>query len=776
MPLRLLDHKDNAAGQLNSSISAVTTTIILKSGEGANFPAPFKGAATSGGSAIALNSTGIGASGIAAGDFIENVTDGSFAVVLTVNTNDIVTTPLKGGSGNTWDNSDEWRVNAFVGTLIQYDTDGTTILKREKVLVEARSTDTLTVERGHDGSSAQSFDADDYFYQFVVAESLNNVTDVLSEMIQYTKANADDIATRITVDSSEIYGADSVGTDAYAVTLNPAPTSLTAGMVVNVKIGTTNVGPCTLNVNGLGAVSIKRADGNDPDNGDLIAGQIASFIYDGTNWQLRSPIANLPPTEFSTTEKIMTLSKDTLGGKVVSINSSGEIESCAPTSLTAKGSTTATGGGAAGSDVGHRRMFRLSPTKILAAYLTDMGGNDDILLTVFTVDPTDGSITSQDSSLSVNMTTNIQPQGWDIDVIDESTAIVVVNDAGTLKGFIASSLDGTPAIGSAQSLGSGVSSSGIGVKVRDASNAFIIKQTASTGLQTIALSISGSTITAGTTDTFVSDASNVLYVGTIERYVGTDFYCVWYKNNTAGTYHAVACEYDDATHQFDNVGTPITLDAVYAAIGAELRQVTDTCVVACSRRSGTGSYVYLRTITRSGTTLTENAATQLAHDATLNNTYPTLEMLSSHHGIAVYDAGATGIGRLQLFEVSQGTEDTVTLIDTYLDLGSGNTHASACLLTRNTLLVQYYQPTNFVGAPVTFEDNLDLHIGVLQADALDGGTEKVTFNGYEDGFSGLVAGTKYQVAYSGDVTDETTANGWPEIMKAVTTTAGIVRD
>lgn len=191
-----LAHEDNVQGQLNAGISAATTSIPLKSGEGASFPTTYGGAATSVGDGENLNSTGIGASGIASGDLIENVTDGSVAVVLTVSTNAITTTALRGGSDNTWEDADEWAVNRFVITLIQYDTDGSTILKREKVLIDSRSTDTLIVNasgRGYDGSVAQTFSADDYVYQFWTSASADGINSMLSQMLIDIQSNLDDI-------------------------------------------------------------------------------------------------------------------------------------------------------------------------------------------------------------------------------------------------------------------------------------------------------------------------------------------------------------------------------------------------------------------------------------------------------------------------------------------------------------------------------------------------------------------------------------------------------
>ncbi len=173
----LLSTKDNAYGRLNSGISAATLSIPLQSGQGANFPQPYNGTCTSGGTSTTLNCTGILATigAGAVGKFIRNITDGSVAFILTVSTNSLTTTPLYSGSNNTWNNSDAWRIDEFVITLAAVSTSSygvQSITSSEQALVIARSTDTLTVAtggRGYNSTSAASFLAGDYVYLFVTS-------------------------------------------------------------------------------------------------------------------------------------------------------------------------------------------------------------------------------------------------------------------------------------------------------------------------------------------------------------------------------------------------------------------------------------------------------------------------------------------------------------------------------------------------------------------------------------------------------------------------------
>ena len=94
---------------------------------------------------------------------------------------------------------------------------------------------------------------------------------------------------------THIYAASATGTDAYAVTFATQYTAYNAGLMVNVKVDVANTGACTLNVDGLGAKSIKKISqvGKvDLEDNDLIANAIWSMIYDGTDFILLTPTAN----------------------------------------------------------------------------------------------------------------------------------------------------------------------------------------------------------------------------------------------------------------------------------------------------------------------------------------------------------------------------------------------------------------------------------------------------------------------------------------------------
>jgi len=85
------------------------------------------------------------------------------------------------------------------------------------------------------------------------------------------------------------YALDTGTTNAFVVTLDPPITSYTPGLCLSFKAANTNFGASTLNVNGLGAITItKFTTTNNLTTADILSGSIATVMYDGTYFQLIS--------------------------------------------------------------------------------------------------------------------------------------------------------------------------------------------------------------------------------------------------------------------------------------------------------------------------------------------------------------------------------------------------------------------------------------------------------------------------------------------------------
>lgn len=81
------------------------------------------------------------------------------------------------------------------------------------------------------------------------------------------------------------YIASATGNDSYAITVAPAPTAYVAGQKFTFKADVANTGTATLNVNSLGAVTIKKNVSDNIETGDIKANSIVTVVYDGTNFQ-----------------------------------------------------------------------------------------------------------------------------------------------------------------------------------------------------------------------------------------------------------------------------------------------------------------------------------------------------------------------------------------------------------------------------------------------------------------------------------------------------------
>jgi len=75
--------------------------------------------------------------------------------------------------------------------------------------------------------------------------------------------------------------------DTYTASLTPAITAYTTWMLIRIKFDTANTWACSINLNTLGAKSIKLIDWTDPLDWDIAAWITYEFIYDGTNFVLQ---------------------------------------------------------------------------------------------------------------------------------------------------------------------------------------------------------------------------------------------------------------------------------------------------------------------------------------------------------------------------------------------------------------------------------------------------------------------------------------------------------
>jgi len=91
--------------------------------------------------------------------------------------------------------------------------------------------------------------------------------------------------------NNEFNYASASGTNALTASMRIAPSSYVTGQVFWIKIANTNTGSVTLNINSLGAKTVKKVFNNALTTlsaNDLISGQMIGVLYDGTDFQIVS--------------------------------------------------------------------------------------------------------------------------------------------------------------------------------------------------------------------------------------------------------------------------------------------------------------------------------------------------------------------------------------------------------------------------------------------------------------------------------------------------------
>lgn len=159
----------------------------------------------------------------------------------------------------------------FTATL--WASGSTTGLPNEIVRVTSRTGDTMTVVRGQEGTTAQSWGVGDTFANYITAGFLNQLVD--SGTLQQQSGN---------------YAADAGTANAGVVTISPVPASFAAlvGVPIRIrKMAAKNTGAYTLNVNNLGITAV-NIGGLPLFGNELAASRIYEVVYNGTTFDLLS--------------------------------------------------------------------------------------------------------------------------------------------------------------------------------------------------------------------------------------------------------------------------------------------------------------------------------------------------------------------------------------------------------------------------------------------------------------------------------------------------------
>lgn len=776
MAKRPLAFKDNVDCQLDGNISAAATTIPLVSGNGALLPQTYNGAATSGGSSTALNSTGIGSSGVAVNDIIENVTDGSYAVVISVSTDAIVTSPLVGGSDNTWQNSDVWAVNRFIITLVQFDVDGETILKREKVLVRARVGDSLTVEtggRGYDGSSAQSFVAGDHVYQFTIAAAFAGINVMLADMVRTATTLAALVDTKVTNTGAEIFVASSTGNDTYAATSTPAVAALTNGLTLRLKVDVGNTDGATFNFCGLGAKNIYKIDGATAlVTGDFIANGIYTLGYNTSlnggsgGWLLVSPSALGPAVGTDNTVFPYTCGENVSQGDLLAITATDTVKRYAPTALPTSydqavslASTFAYSNAARGGVISN-----MSTTVKALIYADSNAGSAAASLLRIPMTPSSGlpgTLTTQ-----LNVMALVDPTTVDAVPCGASKTLIASSKANSFSGVVAD-LAGSISLGTPVAIDTSNVSEGFCEYISDSHVLFFARNTSGASVDFYKYTLSGTTLSTSSTGTVFTLAGKTFVLKGVRRFGTSDYFLFIVQNDTDSTAQAVIAHYNQGTSSFDVVGTVTNFTGSQQLLNtagsfATMASLDDTHIIVQCPSSTTVDQTFL--VSRSsGSSTTPVFGAFNSYTGGTAHGY-SLSRLNARCAVSCAMSGTTLT--MKVWEVDTTGTDIAVRVST-----TRTTPPGLSGLVSNGLCAGFYvNPTRIGLAGIDDSSNdwsvgsglytLPPHAGIATLAGVAAGSVNVIDGGHCDDVSGLTAAQKYYADIGGLLTLD--SNGSPD--------------
>ncbi len=123
-----------------------------------------------------------------------------------------------------------------------------------------------------------------------IASDAPFITETLINKISQTTADGRYGQKSQIQNNSFTYGVDaSVTANTITASVSPAISSYVAGQKFQILIANTNTGSSTININSVGSQNIVSQSGNALTGGELLAGLVSDFEYNGTNFQLINP-------------------------------------------------------------------------------------------------------------------------------------------------------------------------------------------------------------------------------------------------------------------------------------------------------------------------------------------------------------------------------------------------------------------------------------------------------------------------------------------------------
>lgn len=582
-------------------------------------------------------------------------------------------------------------------------------------------------------------------------------------------------------DAKWTYAADAGGSDDYAITLVPTPAAYTEGQTFVFKANTANTGSATLNVNGLGAKTIKKNHDQDLETGDIEAASIIVVTYDGTNFQMHTQQASMPSTATLSSvgsffaaapaqgiSSTFTAGENLAANDLVASTAADTVKRHSPTALPSAFDQSATLATTAEQDSNVRNgTFVQLTTSLYACIYCDSNVGTPVTEVVrIPVTPSTGAIGT--ISKAGNVMTAVTPPG-SIDAVKISSTHILLcaSELNVFRGMVIDLSSGIT-LGTEVVVDTSNVLEGFCDYISDSHVLFFSRDTTADSIQFYKYTLSGTTLTLSSSGTVITLAGDSFVLKGVRRFEGTNDFLFLIQNDTDVSAQAIIARYDTGSSTFTPVGAATNLTSnqnvsnVFGHNAVFVPLSSTQTIVMCPTSTTAGIYLLIYRSDASSTT-------------PLFGSISSTTTSGASAGYSLTKANA----RCAFLNTQNGTTATIKLLELN-SAGTGLTERATTTRTTtpggNTLEINKFtacfhvNPTrmgifSFDGAADDYAVGTGTYtlppsVGLIPSAIASAASGTVNTHGYSTAVSGLTAGSKYYADIGGIIT--TDGNGSPD--------------
>lgn len=584
------------------------------------------------------------------------------------------------------------------------------------------------------------------------------------------------------------------GDDAYTGSVTPAISSYATGFLYVGKITVANTGAATLELNSLGAKAIKKylnAAKTDTETGDIIAGQMCTFSYDGTDVILLNPtgsvlaqsIVNQVNAFFAATKVQGLLTTFTSGealaqGDVLGVTAADTVKRYSPTSLTMTFDKTNTVSSTIVNSSGeccHTGVLSLSSTLKAVSGAWNEAGSEKVQPMAVVVTPSTGVVDAP--VVGASGSADATPSIVHLSKASSTLALQVVSSTNSILARIID-FSGSVTLGTEVTVDSTLCADGFGGYVSASHVLVIYRNTSTSAIEYVKYTLSGTTLTLSSSGTVTTLTGKTFTIKNAELLPGTTKFLITVQNQTDATAQSAIATYDTSGSTF-SVGswTNFPSDADLSTtdeLPAAVACLSATQALIYGPTSATAASLWLATV--SGTTVSFSSA--VAAPARGSGSQYSLSAVNSRCALLGSVSGTTGT--VTMYEVgADGTSVSARVSGTSTDSPADGTIESGFGYFAFSVSPTRFGALTFRGSTDDAWTGTSLYVlptvaGIATSSVSSSASEDVLTEGYCDDVSGLTAATRYYADVGGTVTTNSNGNP-PKVLVAKDSGESLVR-